>query len=40
VQGAFKAGPAVRPSPGTPDLLGEKGWGNTALPLVLVQQGS
>ena len=40
VRGAFQAGAAVRPSPGAPDLLGEKGWGNTALPLVLVQQGS
>jgi predicted dienelactone hydrolase len=40
VRGAFQAGLAVRPSPGAPDLLGEKGWGNTALPLVLVKQGS
>ena len=40
VRGAFQAGLAVQPSPGAPDLLGEKGWGNTALPLVLVKQGS
>jgi predicted dienelactone hydrolase len=40
VRGAYQAGPAVRPSLGAPDLLGAKGWGNTALPLVLVKQGS
>jgi len=40
VRGAYQAGPAVRPSLGAPDLLGAKGWGNTAIPLVLVKQGS